>query len=100
MKIAVTYDEDSEEVLQHFGRTPAFRIYDVQDKKAKKGLYISKNKNPAILLFDMYAFEIMLYVFAVIIGVINQPQGQAVSMIAFLLTVPFFFYRQASSNDL
>ena len=55
------------------------------------GLYISKNKNPAILLFDMYAFEIMLYVFAVIIGVINQPQGQAVSMIAFLLTVPFLF---------
>ena len=28
------------------------------------GTYMSKNKNPAILLFDMYAFEIMLYVFA------------------------------------
>ncbi len=39
MKIAVTYDEDSEEVLQHFGRTPAFRIYDVQDKKAEEDIY-------------------------------------------------------------
>lgn len=55
------------------------------------GLYISKNKNPAILLFDMYAFEIMLYVFAVILGTVAQPQEQAVSMVAFLLTVPFLF---------
>ena len=54
-------------------------------------LYISKNKNPAILLFDMYAFEIMLYVFAVILGTVAQPQEQAVSMVAFLLTVPFLF---------
>ena len=55
------------------------------------GTYMSKNKNPAILLFDMYAFEIMLYVFAVILGAVAQPQEQAVSMIAFLLTVPFLF---------
>ncbi len=50
--------------------------------------YISKNKNPAILLFCMYVFKIMLYVFAVILGVIVQPQKQAVSMVAFLPTVP------------
>lgn len=55
------------------------------------GLYISKNKKPAILLFDMYAFEIMLYAFAVILGTVAQPQEQAVSMIAFLLTVPLLF---------
>lgn len=53
--------------------------------------YISKNKNPAILLFDMYAFEIMLYVFAVILGTVTQPQEQAVSVVAFLLTVPLLF---------
>lgn len=55
------------------------------------GTYISKNKNPAILLFWMYIFEIMLYVFAVILGVFVQPQEQAVSMVAFLLTVPLLF---------
>ena len=55
------------------------------------GTYMSKNKNPAILLFDMYAFEIMLYAFAVILGTVTQPQEQAVSMVAFLLTVPLLF---------
>ena len=35
MKIVVTYDEGSEEVFQHFGRTPAFKVYDVQDRKVK-----------------------------------------------------------------
>ena len=55
------------------------------------GAYISKNKNPEILLFCVYVFEIMLYVFAVILGVIAQPQEQAVSVVAFLLTVPLLF---------
>ena len=63
------------------------------------GLCISKNKNPAILLFYMYVFEIMLYVFAVILGEVSQPQEHAISMIAFLLTVPLLF-TDASSNDL
>lgn len=39
----------------------------------------------------MYAFEIMLYVFADILGVIAQPQEQAVAIVAFLLTVPLLF---------
>lgn len=55
------------------------------------GAYISKNKNPAILFCCMYAFEIMLYVFAVILGVIAQPQEQAVAIVAFLLMVPLLF---------
>ena len=55
------------------------------------GAYISKNKHPAILLFGMYAFEIMLYVFAVILGTVTQPQEQAASIVAFLLTVPLLF---------
>lgn len=63
------------------------------------GLCISKNKNPAILLFYMYVFEIMLYVFVVILGAVSQPQEHAISMIAFLLTVPLLF-TDASSNDL
>ena len=63
------------------------------------GLCISKNKNPAILLFYMYVFEIMLYVFAVILGAVSQPQEHAISMIAFLLTVPLLF-TDASSHDL
>ena len=50
----------------------------------------SKNKNPAIHFFCMYAFEIMLYVFADILGVIAQPQEQAVAIVA-LLTVPLLF---------
>ena len=54
-------------------------------------LYISKNKNPEILLIDVYAFEIMLYVFAIILGTVAQPQEQAVSVVAFLLTVPLLF---------
>lgn len=33
MKIAVTYDEPTGEVFQHFGQTPAFRVYDVKDGK-------------------------------------------------------------------
>ena len=55
------------------------------------GAYISKNKNPAILFFCMYAFEIMLYVFAVILGVFAQSKEQAVGIVAFLLTVPLLF---------
>ena len=55
------------------------------------GAYVSKNKNPAILFFCMYAFEIMLYVFAVILGVFAQPQEQAVAIVAFLLMVPLLF---------
>lgn len=55
------------------------------------GAYISKNKNPAILFFCMYAFEITLYVFAVILGVFAQSQEQAVAIVAFLLTVPLLF---------
>ena len=33
MKIAVTYDEDSEEIFQHFGHTEMLKVYDVDDNK-------------------------------------------------------------------
>ena len=33
MKIAVTYDEDSEEIFQHFGHTEMLKVYDVNDNK-------------------------------------------------------------------
>ncbi len=33
MKIAVSYDIESQNVFDHFGHAPAFKIYDVQDNK-------------------------------------------------------------------
>lgn len=33
MKIAVTYDEDSEQIFQHFGHTEALKIYNIEDNK-------------------------------------------------------------------
>ena len=39
MKIAVTYDDT--EVYQHFGDTPYFKIYDVQDGKVVKSEIVS-----------------------------------------------------------
>lgn len=35
MKIAVTYDESNGEIFQHFGQTPAFKIYEVEDLAIK-----------------------------------------------------------------
>lgn len=31
MKIAVTYDETNESIFQHFGMTPAFKLYNIED---------------------------------------------------------------------
>lgn len=33
MKIAVTYDETNGSIFQHFGMTPAFKIYDVENNQ-------------------------------------------------------------------
>lgn len=33
MKIAVTYEVDSEQVFQHFGHTEALKVYNVEDNK-------------------------------------------------------------------
>ena len=32
MRIAVTYDNEKEEIFQHFGHTEQFKIYDIEDK--------------------------------------------------------------------
>ena len=39
MKIAVTYE--NEQVFQHFGHTPAFKIYTVEDGKINFTYYVS-----------------------------------------------------------
>lgn len=41
MKIAVTYDNGT--VFQHFGRTEAFKVYEVEDKKVVSSEVISSN---------------------------------------------------------
>lgn len=35
MKIAITYDKDTNTVFQHFGRTELFYLYDVDSKEEK-----------------------------------------------------------------
>ena len=41
MKVAVTYENG--EVFQHFGRTPAFKVYEVSDGKVLSGEVIDTN---------------------------------------------------------
>ena len=41
MKVAVTYENG--EVFQHFGRTPAFKVYEVTDGKVVSGEVIDTN---------------------------------------------------------
>ncbi len=43
MRIAVPYENG--EIFQHFGRTPAFKIYDVEDKKIVKSEILSCEGN-------------------------------------------------------
>ena len=40
MRIAVTYEEESGQVYQHFGHTEKFRLYDVKDGKILSSLVI------------------------------------------------------------
>ncbi len=39
MKVAVTYEND--EVFQHFGRTPQFKIYDIENGEVKSSAVIN-----------------------------------------------------------
>lgn len=36
MKLAVTYNETDQSIFQHFGQTPAFKIYDIEDGKVTR----------------------------------------------------------------
>ena len=36
MKIAVTYDKENHSIWQHFGRTEAFKVYDVENGSITK----------------------------------------------------------------
>lgn len=33
MKLVVTYDASTGNIFQHFGQTPAFKVYDIEDSK-------------------------------------------------------------------
>jgi FKBP-type peptidyl-prolyl cis-trans isomerase 2/predicted Fe-Mo cluster-binding NifX family protein len=41
MKLAVTYQAETGEVFQHFGRTEAFKLYDIEDGKIKSSQVVS-----------------------------------------------------------
>lgn len=43
MIIAVTYDETTGEIFQHFGRTEAFKLYEVEDGKVKSSRVAGTN---------------------------------------------------------
>lgn len=43
MKIAVTYENG--QVFQHFGRTEAFKVYDVEDNAVRSSAVVSANGN-------------------------------------------------------
>lgn len=43
MKIVVTYDPESKEIFQHFGRTEWFKVYDVENGKVVSSSVVSTN---------------------------------------------------------
>ena len=43
MRIAVTYENG--QVFQHFGRTPAFKVYDVEDGAVRESRVVDTNGN-------------------------------------------------------
>ncbi len=51
MKIAATYDNG--EIFQHFGRTPAFKVYEVEDGKVKSADVVPTNGTGHGALADM-----------------------------------------------
>ena len=51
MKIAATYDNG--EIFQHFGRTPAFKVYEIEDGKVKSAEVVPTNGTGHGALADM-----------------------------------------------
>ena len=45
MKIAVTYDKENHSIWQHFGRTEAFKVYDVENGSITQSKVVSTNGN-------------------------------------------------------
>ena len=43
MRIAVTYENETGEIFQHFGRTEYFKVYDVEDHAVKSSQVVSTN---------------------------------------------------------
>ena len=45
MKIAVTYDKETGNIFQHFGKTQFFKVYDIQYGKNISSKWIYKDAN-------------------------------------------------------
>ena len=70
MKVAVTYDKDTEEVFQHFGKTQTFKIYDIEDGKITSSSVID---NGGFGHHDLVTYLKSLNVDILILG--NRGQG-------------------------
>ena len=53
--------------------------------------YFNKYGNYIVLLWDIYAFVILLFLFGIILGTVTRPDEQTVTFVALLLTVPLLF---------
>ena len=56
MKIAVTYDEDSEQIFQHFGHTEALKIYNIEDNKVISTKILSTEGHGHSVIADLVRF--------------------------------------------
>lgn len=50
MKLAVCYDEPTGEIFQHFGETPSFKVYDIEDNKVVKSKVVPTGDNSHAML--------------------------------------------------
>lgn len=53
--------------------------------------YFIRSGYYAVLLFDIYAFVILLFSFGIVLGTVTRPDEQTVTFVALLLTVPLLF---------
>ena len=53
--------------------------------------YLNKHGNYEVLLWDTYAFVILLFSFGIVLGTVTRPDEQTVTFVALLLTVPLLF---------
>lgn len=50
MKLAVCYDAPTGDIFQHFGQTPAFKIYTIEDKKVISSEVVDTGDNSHAML--------------------------------------------------
>lgn len=50
MKLAVCYDPETGDIFQHFGQTPAFKVYEVEDNKIVSSEVVDTGDNSHAML--------------------------------------------------